>query len=46
VDVKRRLPYYWSDITNAFTQRTIASMIRMYFVAVAIPVGFLLMLPF
>ncbi|KAK8036183.1 hypothetical protein PG993_008797, partial [Apiospora rasikravindrae] len=31
-DVRRRLPYYWSDITDAFTYRTIASTIRMYFV--------------
>ncbi|KAH7027279.1 HCO3 transporter family-domain-containing protein [Microdochium trichocladiopsis] len=31
-DVKRRLPYYLSDITDAFTYRTIASTIRMYFV--------------
>lgn len=31
-DVKRRLPYYPSDITDAFTYRTIASTIRMYFV--------------
>ncbi|RGP71900.1 hco3- transporter family [Fusarium sporotrichioides] len=31
-DVKRRLPYYWSDITDAFTYRVIASTIRMYFV--------------
>ncbi|OAA75805.1 Bicarbonate transporter, eukaryotic [Akanthomyces lecanii RCEF 1005] len=31
-DVKRRMPYYWSDITDAFTYRTIASTIRMYFV--------------
>lgn len=31
-DVKRRLPYYVSDITDAFTYRTIASTIRMYFV--------------
>ena len=31
-DVKRRLPYYWSDITDAFTYRTIASTIRIYFV--------------
>jgi hypothetical protein len=31
-DVKRRLPYYWSDITDAFTYRTAASTIRMYFV--------------
>lgn len=31
-DVKRRLPYYLSDITDAFTYRTVASIIRMYFV--------------
>ncbi|KAL2803423.1 HCO3 transporter family-domain-containing protein [Aspergillus granulosus] len=31
-DVRRRLPYYWSDITDAWTYRTIASTIRMYFV--------------
>jgi hypothetical protein len=31
-DVKRRLPYYWSDITDAFTYRTFASTVRMYFV--------------
>ncbi|RBA12700.1 hypothetical protein FPRO05_04150 [Fusarium proliferatum] len=31
-DVKRRLPYYPSDITDAFTYRTVASTIRMYFV--------------
>jgi hypothetical protein len=31
-DIKRRLPYYWSDITDAFTYRAIASIIRMYFV--------------
>ncbi|KAL6917217.1 hypothetical protein FSST1_008712 [Fusarium sambucinum] len=31
-DVKRRLPYYWSDIADAFTYRVVASTIRMYFV--------------
>ena len=31
-DVKRRLPYYPSDITDALTYRTVASIIRMYFV--------------
>ncbi|KAM3551314.1 hypothetical protein MY1884_007786 [Beauveria asiatica] len=31
-DVKRRIPYYWSDITDAFIYRTIASTVRMYFV--------------
>ncbi|KAF9876772.1 hco3- transporter family protein [Colletotrichum karsti] len=31
-DVKRRLPYYLSDIADAWTYRTVASTIRMYFV--------------
>ncbi|KAL3475108.1 HCO3 transporter family-domain-containing protein [Aspergillus californicus] len=31
-DVRRRLPYYPSDITDALTYRTMASTIRMYFV--------------
>jgi boron transporter len=31
-DVRRRLPYYWSDITDALTYRTVASTVRMYFV--------------
>lgn len=31
-DVRRRLPYYWSDIRDAWTYRTVASIIRMYFV--------------
>jgi len=31
-DVKRRLPYYWSDIRDAFTYRTFAATVRMYFV--------------
>ncbi|PLB54685.1 hypothetical protein P170DRAFT_452394 [Aspergillus steynii IBT 23096] len=31
-DVRRRLPYYWSDFQDALTYRTIASTIRMYFV--------------
>lgn len=31
-DVKRRAPYYWSDITDAWTYRTLASVVRMYFV--------------
>ncbi len=31
-DIKRRLPYYRSDITDALTYRTAASVIRMYFV--------------
>jgi hypothetical protein len=31
-DVKRRLPYYWSDIRDAFNYRTFAATVRMYFV--------------
>ncbi|KAI3059185.1 hypothetical protein CBS147353_10596 [Aspergillus niger] len=31
-DVRRRLPYYWSDIKDAWNYRTIASIVRMYFV--------------
>ncbi|KFY98452.1 hypothetical protein V498_01456 [Pseudogymnoascus sp. VKM F-4517 (FW-2822)] len=31
-DICHRLPYYWSDITDAFTYRTAASTVRMYFV--------------
>lgn len=31
-DVRRRLPFYRSDITDALTYRVIASTIRMYFV--------------
>jgi len=31
-DVKRRLPYYWSDIRDGFNYRTFAGTIRIYFV--------------
>ena len=31
-DVKRRLPYYWSDITDAWDYRTVAGTVRIYFV--------------
>lgn len=31
-DVRRRLPYYWSDIRDASTYRTLASTVRIYFV--------------
>ncbi len=31
-DIKRRLPYYWSDIADAFTYRTFASTVRIFFV--------------
>ena len=31
-DVKRRLPYYRSDITDAMNYRTFAGTVRIYFV--------------
>ncbi|XHG00972.1 hypothetical protein AWENTII_004380 [Aspergillus wentii] len=31
-DVRRRLPYYWSDIKDAWSYRTIACTIRIYFI--------------
>ena len=31
-DVKRRLPYYWNDITDAMNYRTFAGTVRIYFV--------------
>ena len=31
-DVRRRLPYYWSDITDGFNYRTFAGTIRIFFV--------------
>lgn len=31
-DVKRRLPHYWSDVTDALSYRTCASILRIYFV--------------
>jgi len=31
-DVRRRLPYYWSDIKDGFTYRTFAGTIRIFFV--------------
>ena len=31
-DVRRRLPYYWSDIRDGFTYRVFAATVRMYFV--------------
>ncbi|KAF3041005.1 hypothetical protein E8E11_005093 [Didymella keratinophila] len=34
-DVKRRLPYYWSDITDAFTYRVFASTVRIVLPAIA-----------
>jgi len=31
-DVRRRLPYYWSDFRDGFNYRTFAATIRIYFV--------------
>ncbi|KJX96911.1 hco3- transporter family protein [Zymoseptoria brevis] len=31
-DVRRRLPYYWSDITDGFNYRTLAATVRIFFV--------------
>ena len=36
-DIKRRLPYYPSDITDALTYRTFASTVRIYFVKLVLP---------
>ncbi|KAH0368954.1 hypothetical protein KCU65_g3719, partial [Aureobasidium melanogenum] len=41
-DIKRRLPYYWSDITDAVTYRTFAATVRMYFVNLLPALAFLL----
>ncbi|CAI6333057.1 unnamed protein product [Periconia digitata] len=41
-DVKRRLPYYWSDIADAWTYRTFASTVRMYFVNLLPAIAFTL----
>ncbi|KAJ4301460.1 hypothetical protein N0V90_003552 [Kalmusia sp. IMI 367209] len=41
-DVKRRLPFYWSDITDAWTYRTFASTVRMYFVNLLPAIAFTL----
>ncbi|PVH96777.1 anion exchange family protein [Periconia macrospinosa] len=41
-DVKRRLPYYWSDIVDAWTYRTFASTVRMYFVNLLPAIAFTL----
>ncbi len=34
-DIRRRLPYYRSDITDAWTYRTFAATVRIYFVKCA-----------
>ncbi|KAF2637271.1 HCO3 transporter family protein [Massarina eburnea CBS 473.64] len=41
-DVKRRLPYYWNDIVDAWTYRTFASTVRMYFVNLLPAIAFTL----
>ncbi|KAL8815416.1 MAG: hypothetical protein Q9223_005440 [Gallowayella weberi] len=41
-DIKRRLPYYKSDITDAWTYRTFAGTVRIYFVNVLPALAFLL----
>ncbi|KAF2009183.1 HCO3 transporter family protein [Aaosphaeria arxii CBS 175.79] len=41
-DVKRRLPYYWSDLVDAWTYRTFASTVRMYFVNLLPAIAFTL----
>ncbi|KAH0143357.1 hypothetical protein KCU67_g13550, partial [Aureobasidium melanogenum] len=41
-DIKRRLPYYWSDISDAVTYRTFAATVRMYFVNLLPALAFLL----
>ncbi|KAF2762223.1 hypothetical protein EJ05DRAFT_201641 [Pseudovirgaria hyperparasitica] len=41
-DVKRRLPYYWTDITDAWSYRAVAATIRMYFVNLLPALAYLL----
>lgn len=36
-DVRRRAPYYLSDITDAFNYRTFAGTVRIYFVKCVLP---------
>lgn len=31
-DVRRRLPYYWSDVVDGFNYRTMAGTVRIFFV--------------
>jgi hypothetical protein len=31
-DVRRRVPYYWSDFTDGLNYRTFAGTVRIYFV--------------
>ncbi|KAL8657420.1 MAG: hypothetical protein Q9226_001934 [Calogaya cf. arnoldii] len=41
-DIKRRLPYYKSDLIDALTYRTAASIVRMYFVNLLPALAFIL----
>ncbi|KAI4232660.1 MAG: hypothetical protein L6R40_007332 [Gallowayella cf. fulva] len=41
-DIRRRLPYYRSDLTDALTYRTAASIVRMYFVNLLPALAFIL----
>ncbi|KIW08388.1 uncharacterized protein PV09_01301 [Verruconis gallopava] len=41
-DVRRRLPYYWSDIRDGFNYRTFAATVRMYFVNLLPALAFIL----
>ncbi|KAF1356684.1 HCO3 transporter family-domain-containing protein [Delphinella strobiligena] len=41
-DVRRRLPYYWSDIKDGFTYRAFAATVRMYFVNLLPAIAFIL----
>jgi hypothetical protein len=41
-DVRRRLPYYWSDIKDGFNYRTFAGTIRIFFVNLLPALAFML----
>ncbi|KAF2451450.1 hypothetical protein P171DRAFT_459489 [Karstenula rhodostoma CBS 690.94] len=41
-DIRRRLPYYWSDITDVWIYRIFASTVRMYFVNLLPAIAFTL----
>lgn len=41
-DVRRRLPYYWSDITDGFNYRTMAGTVRIFFVNLLPAIAFTL----
>ena len=40
-DVRRRLPYYWSDIKDGVDYRTVAGTVRIYFVKYVVDIRFL-----